>query len=155
MSDLVARAEAVLEGVSDSLWEVDPYPNYDPDPYEVDHPESITDEAFENGSYYDVNGSNGWVAHCESLPIAQFIAAARELVPELVAELKAARASEERHLHEIFHLQDDLKAARAEVKLPTERDGARVAPEHLGQLWDCVEDTRQSHRTGPPTERAH
>lgn len=76
-------------------------------------------------------------------------------ITDLIAELKAARASEERHLHEIFHLQDDLKAARAEVKLPTERDGARVAPEHLGQLWDCVEDTRQSHRTSPPTERAH
>lgn len=88
MSDLIERAEAAMEGVTPGPWDL------------------------RDGFIYPLSircGMGGiWKQD------AHFIAAARTLVPELVAELKAARASGERHLHEIFHLQDDLKAARAQ-----------------------------------------
>lgn len=78
MSDLVARAEATLEGVIEGSWQLDP------DACEADE--------YDNDQWCDVEGSwGGWVAHCQDLATATFIAAARTLVPELVDALKAAQ----------------------------------------------------------------
>ncbi|QZD96887.1 hypothetical protein SEA_THRESHER_46 [Mycobacterium phage Thresher] len=87
MSDPVTRAKAALESIGDGPWTID---SEDGEPiiHEAHHYDS-TDE------WYDVDGANGgWVAHCEDLPVAEFIAQARTLVPELVAEVERLRAQE-------------------------------------------------------------
>jgi hypothetical protein len=78
MSDVIERAEAALEGVADSpLWEFDSHGF---------HP---GDDEDDNDTWWDVDGHlGGWVAHCQDAATAEFIAAARQLVPELLAELK-------------------------------------------------------------------
>ncbi|AZS07803.1 hypothetical protein SEA_FRINGE_55 [Mycobacterium phage Fringe] len=86
--DVVERAKAALEALGDKgPWTID---SEDGEPiiHEAHHYDS-TDE------WYDVDGANGgWVAHCEDLPVAEFIAQARTLVPELVAEVERLRARE-------------------------------------------------------------
>ncbi|QAX93062.1 hypothetical protein SEA_REDRAIDER77_11 [Mycobacterium phage RedRaider77] len=88
--DVVERAKAALEALGDKgPWTID---SEDGEPiiHEAHHYDS-TDE------WYDVDGANGgWVAHCEDLPVAEFIAQARLLVPELVAEVERLRAQETR-----------------------------------------------------------
>ncbi|AAN01659.1 hypothetical protein PBI_CJW1_44 [Mycobacterium phage Cjw1] len=87
MSDPVTRAKAALESIGDGPWTID---SEDGEPiiHEAHHYDS-TDE------WYDVDGANGgWVAHCEDLPVAEFIASARTLIPELVAEVERLRARE-------------------------------------------------------------
>lgn len=91
--DVIARAEAALEGVSEGDWGVDPYPHYDLDDWQTDNFSSLTAEELASAAYYDVDGGNGeWIAHCGERADAEFIAAARSLLPELVAELKTTRA---------------------------------------------------------------
>jgi hypothetical protein len=69
--DLLARARAALEGVTSGPWVLD---------------RMYVDSEGEN--YWDVDGPNGgWVAHCEVEPAARFIAASRQLLPELIARL--------------------------------------------------------------------
>ncbi|QDF17657.1 hypothetical protein SEA_CHOTABHAI_42 [Mycobacterium phage ChotaBhai] len=86
MRDVVERAKAALEALGDKgPWTID---SEDGEPiiHEAHHYDS-TDE------WYDVDGVNGgWVAHCEDLPVAEFIAASRTLIPELVAEVERLRA---------------------------------------------------------------
>jgi hypothetical protein len=78
--DVVARAKAALEGVT-APWSVDPdgtggEPDWD-----------------DGELWLDVNGAHGgWVAHCQDRATAEFIAAARSLVPELVAEVERLRS---------------------------------------------------------------
>lgn len=80
MTDIIERAEAALEGVTENRWAVDPYAYLSPD------------DDLDDDTYWDVNGLNGgWVAHCQDLPTAKFIAQARALVSELITELKYAR----------------------------------------------------------------
>ncbi|QAY05722.1 hypothetical protein SEA_FUSHIGI_74 [Mycobacterium phage Fushigi] len=84
MSDPVARAKAALESVGDGPWAID---SEDGEPiiHEAHHYDSADE-------WYDVDSPNGgWVAHCEDLPVAEFIAAARTLIPELVAEVERLR----------------------------------------------------------------
>jgi hypothetical protein len=79
--DVVARAKAALEGVAPLPWTVDP------DAYYLED-----DSGVDNDRYWDVDGPNGgWLAHCQDLPGAKFTAAARSLVPELVAEVERLR----------------------------------------------------------------
>ncbi|ATW59591.1 hypothetical protein SEA_RIMMER_42 [Mycobacterium phage Rimmer] len=88
MSDVVERAKAALEALGDKgPWTID---SEDGEPiiHEAHHYDS-TDE------WYDVDGPNGgWVAHCEDLPMAEFIVAARTITPELAAEVERLRARE-------------------------------------------------------------
>ncbi|AGT12189.1 hypothetical protein JABBAWOKKIE_90 [Mycobacterium phage Jabbawokkie] len=89
MSDPVTRAKAALESVGDGPWTID---SEDGEPiiHEAHHYDSADE-------WYDVDSPNGgWVAHCEDLPVAEFIAAARTLIPELVAEVERLRARETR-----------------------------------------------------------
>ncbi|ACI12589.1 hypothetical protein SEA_PHALCONET_77 [Mycobacterium phage Phalconet] len=84
MSDPVTRAKAALESVGDGPWTID---SEDGEPiiHEAHHYDSADE-------WYDVDGPNGgWVAHCEDLPVAEFIASARTLIPELVAEVERLR----------------------------------------------------------------
>lgn len=79
MNDIVDRAKAALEGVSRSPWTVAP---------DAEQPNDLDSE-----SWCDVDGDlGGWVAHCQDIDTARFIAAARQLVPKLVAELETTRA---------------------------------------------------------------
>ncbi|QDM57461.1 hypothetical protein SEA_MAHAVRAT_77 [Mycobacterium phage Mahavrat] len=109
MSDVVERVKAALEALGDKgPWTID---SEDGEPiiHEAHHYDS-TDE------WYDVDGANGgWVAHCEDLPVAEFIAQARTLVPELVAEVERLRAQETR----IRELAERV----AEVRAWSEPDG--------------------------------
>ncbi|XAF37081.1 hypothetical protein [Mycobacterium phage MKC-IRE-02] len=89
MSDPVTRAKAALESIGDGPWTID---SEDGEPiiHEAHHYDSADE-------WYDVDSPNGgWVAHCEDLPVAEFIAQARTLVPELVAEVERLRAQETR-----------------------------------------------------------
>lgn len=99
-TDVVERAKAALEGVAPLPWTVDPDAYYLSD-----------DDGMDNDRYWDVDGPNGgWMAHCQDLPAAQFVAASRSLVPELVAELESAR-SEARALRSQLIDSDSALAA--------------------------------------------
>lgn len=79
--DVVERAKAALEGVPDGPWTVD-REDGEPIIHEAHHYDSMDE-------WYDVDGcTGGWKAHCEDLPTAEFVAAARSLVPELIAEVE-------------------------------------------------------------------
>lgn len=70
MSELVDRAKASLEGLDPYLpWEVDEYP----------------------GKRWGVYAADSLHAECRSKATAQFIVAARQLVPELIAEVERLR----------------------------------------------------------------
>jgi hypothetical protein len=87
-NDIVARAKAALKpvGVTDD-WIVDP----DCDTYEWD----------DGDMWVDVNGAvGGWVAHCQDKPTAEFITAARTLIPELIAEVEELRTEAARAIVE-------------------------------------------------------
>lgn len=113
--DIIARAEAALEGVSEGTWGTDPHPHYDLDDWQTDNVSSLTAEELDAASYYDVDGANGgWIAHCAELADAGFIAAARLLVPELVAELKTTRAQRDEFAAQ---LDDALRAADAATEM--------------------------------------
>ncbi|AXN53251.1 hypothetical protein PBI_HARLEY_91 [Mycobacterium phage Harley] len=108
MSDVVERAKAALEALGDKgPWTID---SEDGEPiiHEAHHYDS-TDE------WYDVDGANGgWVAHCEDLPVAEFIAQARSLVPELIAEVerKSAQLAEWRAQYDAIDAENErLRAA--------------------------------------------
>lgn len=82
--DVVARAKAALEGVPGGPWTVD-CEDGEPIIHEAHHYDSTDD-------WYDVDGANGgWIAHCEDLRTAEFIAAAWSLVPDLVSEVEELR----------------------------------------------------------------
>lgn len=72
MSELVYRAKASLEGV-------DPYTPWDVEPF--------GDEGF--GPYFGVYAADSLHAECRNEATAKFIAAARQLVPELISEIEA------------------------------------------------------------------
>lgn len=76
MSDLIARAEAALEGVTEGPWIQVGYGNIHRYPVREDRYPPI-------GKVYGI-------------PTGNFIAWARTGVPELIAELKAARQESER-----------------------------------------------------------
>lgn len=80
MSDVVAEAKAALSTMHQGPWTVEPR---DPD------------ADWDDGEMWiDVDGSlGGWVAHCQDYDTARFIAAARTLVPALVAEVERLRAA--------------------------------------------------------------
>lgn len=75
VDDLITRAEAALEGVTEGPWMVMP-------------------GAHGNVWQFPDEGQSRLIVHCGLMtpPNAEFIAAARSLVPELVAELKTTRA---------------------------------------------------------------
>lgn len=81
MSDIIARAEAALEGVTEGPWTVES---------QVDHMSGETE--------YWLPEIEQWRGYRNNIQcgtdkaLARFIAAARTLVPELIAELKSARA---------------------------------------------------------------
>lgn len=93
MSDVIERAEAAMEGVTAGPWVV----NRDGWACVSPGPDSVFHGYFEGscGDCGDEILDSASVAI--SIEDAEFIAAARTLVPELVAELKAARAEVERH----------------------------------------------------------
>lgn len=68
MSELVDRAKASLEGV-------DPYTPWDVEP-------------FGDGPYFGVYAADSLHAECRNEATAKFIAASRQLVPELIAEVE-------------------------------------------------------------------
>ncbi|ATN88691.1 hypothetical protein SEA_DEMSCULPINBOYZ_96 [Mycobacterium phage Demsculpinboyz] len=107
MRDVVERAKAALEALGDKgPWTID---SEDGEPiiHEAHHYDS-TDE------WYDVDGANGgWVAHCEDLPVAEFIAQARSLVPELIAEVERLTAALA-ELHPEGSYREYVPAYRAE-----------------------------------------
>ena len=72
--DILTRAEKACEGVTEGPWEVDPGNDF--------------------SAYHDIGGPGGlWVAQTKhATPDAAFIAAARTLMPELIAALAAERA---------------------------------------------------------------
>lgn len=74
MTDIIERAEAALEGVTDGPWVVVGYGNI----------------------HYHVVGEQPPIAKVWNTANSQFVVAARSLVPELVTELKATRAENER-----------------------------------------------------------
>ncbi len=95
--DLIPRAENTLEGITDGPWVVDVHPYHDLDEYQIDYPETVTAEDLANAERFYFDGPQGdVVGECHKLPNAQFTAAARTLVPELVAALKTAQAELER-----------------------------------------------------------
>lgn len=86
--DIVTRAKAALDGITESHWVVEVNENGDPIGHFDDSEDNWDPEA-----WFDVDGPNGgWIAHVGEAADARFVAAARTLVPELVAELMAARA---------------------------------------------------------------
>lgn len=91
MADIIARAEAALEGVSQAPWEATDY--------EEDNERCCLVLA-PAGSFVHGIASTGfgfpWISEDQAIADANFIAAARTLIPELVAELKATRAQLER-----------------------------------------------------------
>jgi hypothetical protein len=77
MSDVVARAKAALEGVSE--------------PWVADGELHSLDDGYTE-TCWDVDGPDGgWVARCQDAETAAFVAAARSLVPELVQEIERLR----------------------------------------------------------------
>lgn len=86
--DVVTRAKAAMEGIAPGPWELE---LVDGEPVEHWHFNYDSTEG-----WYDVVGPNGgWMAHCQDIPAARFIAAARDLVPELIAEIERLRAQVE------------------------------------------------------------
>ncbi|AON96772.1 hypothetical protein BI081_gp021 [Mycobacterium phage Tonenili] len=129
MSDVVERAKAALEALGDrGPWTID---SEDGEPiiHEAHHYDSMDE-------WYDVNGANGgWVAHCEDLPVAEFIASARSLVPELIAEVEKWRAA-------AVYAHDDNGALQA---MKAERDHLAEIVERVGEVVDSyklIEDVQ-------------
>ncbi|ORB93978.1 hypothetical protein LAUMK4_05862 [Mycobacterium persicum] len=105
--DIIARAEAALEGVTDGPWTWDGDTFSDAPEYKCPHGTQWCDHGpdlvrgNDDGSVLDdyvaanyVISSNGYDASGLEVKTAdaEFIAASRSLVPELVAELKTTRA---------------------------------------------------------------
>lgn len=85
MTDIIEQAEAALEGTGIPPWSV----NGEDEAQETDD--------YDDDSWCDVDGPNGgWVAHCQDVSTAQFVAWARTGVLDLIAELKAVLAENER-----------------------------------------------------------
>lgn len=107
MSDVVERARTLLEGVTRGPWQLELV-----DGKPVEHQHYQYDSMDE---WYDVDGPNdGWLAHCQDVADARFIAAARSLVPELVAEVE--------RLHSWDGLMSLLDEHYPEDIFPTEED---------------------------------
>lgn len=97
MSDIVERAEAALDGITEGPWTV----NHEGWACISSGSNSVFHGYFE-GSCGDCGDEiNDAASVAISIEDAEFIAAARALVPDLIAELKATRAENEqlRRLH--------------------------------------------------------
>ncbi|UEM46081.1 hypothetical protein SEA_PINKCREEK_11 [Mycobacterium phage Pinkcreek] len=122
MSDPVTRAKAALESIGDGPWTID---SEDGEPiiHEAHHYDSADE-------WYDVDGPNGgWVAHCEDLPVAEFIAQARTLVPELVAEVERLRSYKSLPLDMVwqdYYSPDDVLKIRQPLDAEIEQLRAEV-----------------------------
>lgn len=101
MSDidaLIARAMDALDGVTAGPWELDPWHHY-----------SREDSDY----YWDVDGpSGGWLAHIGEKPDAEFIAASRQLIPELVGQLQAVAGLLEATQEQLTQAVEDFCALR-------------------------------------------
>lgn len=102
MPDAIERAEKALEGVTEGPWVANENTHPDDPQWEIeshahafDDPVGIVFEGVEQGR-----------------ADAEFIAASRSLLPELVAELKAARAENERLSAEHAAREDAVKLVR-------------------------------------------
>lgn len=145
MNDIIERAEAALEGTTPGPWEPIYHQHdtsYPSDTYNViteltgDLVAEVDDES---RGYEEPHGDFGRDAH--------FIAAARTLVPDLVAALKSARAelaqavedwgaNDELVLAENARLADELKAARAENDRL--RELANTMANENGMCWNSI-----------------
>lgn len=88
---MVARAKAALEGVTEGpwIWDGDSFDDVHPNVCPHDNP--YTDHGPHIDGVLDSEGYDGSWAHISTAD-AEFIAAARDLVPELVAEVERLRA---------------------------------------------------------------
>lgn len=103
MTDIIERAEATLEGISEAPW------------FAMDYDDNPGDEGVcllsnhggpRQRSFAYTGLGYSWISEDQAVADAEFIAAARDLVPGLIAELKAARAENER-LHELADKWDN------------------------------------------------
>lgn len=108
--DLIARAKAALEGVADGPWEL------------------IGGGEYVTGVGICVAPDNGGVTG----PNAEFIAAARTLVPELVAEVERLRADLRHALARADWCEAGMVAAHDDRD--EWREHARALERNLGQL---------------------
>lgn len=106
MSELVGRAKASLEGVAEGPWSLDPE-KYADTPY---------------GKYRDVDGPNGgWIAHAQDRTHARFIITARQLVPELIAEVERLERALEGRVWELERERDSHLETAAIMRRTRER----------------------------------
>lgn len=112
MSDPVARAKALLEGVTEGPWEVD---NDDPG---VWSPECIV-----IGNYTAADDFNSPMWEDATRADREFIAAARSLVPELVAEVERLRAALADVAIDQYMRENCYTAIKAPGQPPTVADG--------------------------------
>ncbi len=109
--DILTRAEKACEGVTEGPWEVDPGNDF--------------------SAYHDVGGPGGlWVAQTKhAAHDAAFIAASRQLLPDLAAALAAERA-EHAQAVEDWGANDEQMLAEND-RLATEVERLRAAVERV------------------------
>lgn len=128
MSDnLLDRAKASLEGVTEGPWETRPGATGDP---------TTTSASVHSGHRSILVSSDGYHYGYADKADARFIATARQLVPELIAEVEQARG-----WAAWFAAQSEMWQARAELHI-SECAAADAAAEHWKALWQgTVEDS--------------
>lgn len=116
--DILTRAEKACEGVTEGPWEVDPGNDF--------------------SAYHDVGGPGGlWVAQTKhAAHDAAFIAAARTLMPELIAALAAERAETTRLRAAVERVRAVAEAWRYKGEFGWGPWQAGEGPDHEGYILD-------------------
>lgn len=130
--DIIERAEAALEGVSEGAWVATHRADLD----WLSESSMVDSHDHESGSSLRVTGASDpiWGSlwpHRNARRDAEFIAAARELVPELVAELKVARA-------QLATLQDYPRGVTRVCVVKKSGANGAMETEHWADSWRLV-----------------
>ncbi|AXH69201.1 hypothetical protein SEA_RYADEL_104 [Mycobacterium phage Ryadel] len=124
MSDVVARAKAALEGVTEGPWEtrVHAMPGATVDEWYVREITHTFDPSMHRLNVLKVRGATHAARQCcwpPTVADAEFIASARSLVPELIAEveLKSAQLAEWRAQYDAINAENErLRAQEARIR---------------------------------------
>ncbi|WP_165803292.1 hypothetical protein [Mycobacteroides abscessus] len=123
MSELVDRAKASLEGVTGGPWETRPGATGDP---------TTTSASVHSGHRSILVSSDGYHYGYADKADARFIAAARQLVPELIAEVERLQA-ESAHWKSLWQ-----GTVEYSTKIIQERDEALREVEKLRRAVDVL-----------------
>lgn len=146
MTDIVERARQALEGVTDGEWAVE----VDENGELVGHYDD-SETNWDPEAWFDVDAPNGgWVAHVEDRANAEFIAAARTLMPELVDRVEFLEHEFEHERDRAGEHFDARMTAEAEVRrLRASLEATEAENERLRAQIGAQDDIAPWHYNHP------